>query len=322
MNLFIDTNIFLSFYHLSSDDLEELQKLGVLIDQGRLKLYLPDQVIDEFRRNRDNKIADAIKRFRDEKLSDQFPQMCKDYEEYEEMREAIKQFKKAKSQLLDKLTTDISQEKLKADQIIQELFDKADRIEVTEEVVNRARLRYDLGNPPGKKGSYGDAVNWECLLATVGDGQDLYFVAGDQDYCSEIDKEEFSPFLRHEWVNRKESTILFFKRLSAFFKDQFPDIQLAQELERELLIEDLLNSPRFASTRQTLRNLVKYSDFTDTQLNDIVLAAISNNQVYWIIEDRDINRCLRRIIKGNEDRITPENLERLLKLLDGEENDF
>ena len=62
MNLFIDTNIFLSFYHLSSADLEELRKLVVLIDQGRLKLYLPSQVVDEFRRNRDNKIADAIKR--------------------------------------------------------------------------------------------------------------------------------------------------------------------------------------------------------------------------------------------------------------------
>ena len=69
MNLYIDTNIFLSFYHLSSDDLEELNKLTVLLDQNRLTLYLPKQVVDEFRRNRDSKIADAVNKFKAEKLS-------------------------------------------------------------------------------------------------------------------------------------------------------------------------------------------------------------------------------------------------------------
>ena len=40
MNLFIDTNIFLSFYHLSSDDLEELRKLAALLEQKKATLYL------------------------------------------------------------------------------------------------------------------------------------------------------------------------------------------------------------------------------------------------------------------------------------------
>ena len=34
MNLFIDTNVFLSFFHLSNDDLEEIHKLAVLIEKG------------------------------------------------------------------------------------------------------------------------------------------------------------------------------------------------------------------------------------------------------------------------------------------------
>jgi predicted nucleic acid-binding protein len=76
MNLFLDTNIWLSFYHFSSDDLEELHKLAVLMDQGCLTLYMPRQVIDEFTRNRDVKIADAIKQLQSQKLGDQFPQMC------------------------------------------------------------------------------------------------------------------------------------------------------------------------------------------------------------------------------------------------------
>ncbi|WP_168928006.1 PIN domain-containing protein, partial [Chitinophaga terrae (ex Kim and Jung 2007)] len=72
IHLYIDTNAYLTFYHMSSDDLEELKKLDVLIKDKRIKLYLPQQTIDEFRRNREVKIADALKRFKEEKLTNQF----------------------------------------------------------------------------------------------------------------------------------------------------------------------------------------------------------------------------------------------------------
>ena len=54
MNVFIDTNVFLSFYHLSSDDLEELQKLAVLLRQSKVRLWLPEQVRIGPRRNGEN----------------------------------------------------------------------------------------------------------------------------------------------------------------------------------------------------------------------------------------------------------------------------
>lgn len=67
MNLFIDTNIYLTFFHFSSDDLEELKKLIVVIKEGQINLILPDQVIDEFKRNREVKIADALKDLKSKK---------------------------------------------------------------------------------------------------------------------------------------------------------------------------------------------------------------------------------------------------------------
>ncbi len=73
MKLFIDTNIFLSFYHLTSEDLEELRKLAVLLDQKKVVLYVTDQVRAEFNRNRETKIADAVKRLTDQRLNLQFP---------------------------------------------------------------------------------------------------------------------------------------------------------------------------------------------------------------------------------------------------------
>ncbi len=62
MNVFIDTNVFLSFCHLTNYDLEELRKLKVLLEKGNVVLHLLDQTVDESRRNRESKIADALKR--------------------------------------------------------------------------------------------------------------------------------------------------------------------------------------------------------------------------------------------------------------------
>ena len=42
MNVYIDTNILLSFFHLTSDDLEELDKLVVLLKQKKIKRLLPE----------------------------------------------------------------------------------------------------------------------------------------------------------------------------------------------------------------------------------------------------------------------------------------
>jgi hypothetical protein len=125
MNLSIDTNIFLSFYHFSSDDLEELKKLGVLLGQQKVRLFLPGQVRDGFLRNREGKIADALKRFSEEKLNDQFPQICKGYGEYTCMRGAIATYKQQKSKLLERLTREIASESLKADEVISDLFGKS-----------------------------------------------------------------------------------------------------------------------------------------------------------------------------------------------------
>ena len=78
-HLFIDTNVLLSFLHFTSDDLEEIRKLSALIKSGAITLLLPEQVKDEFRRNREIKLADSLQRLRQQKLNLQFPQICKAY---------------------------------------------------------------------------------------------------------------------------------------------------------------------------------------------------------------------------------------------------
>lgn len=319
MNIFIDTNIYLSFYHLTSDELEELRKLKVLLEQHQIRLLVPEQVIHEFKRNRENKIHDALKRFTEQKLSNQFPQMCKEYPEYLDIQAAARDFDQAKSKLLERLRNDVQNEQLKADEIIGELFKNADTTPITEKVSERARTRVDLGNPPGKHKSYGDAINWETLLSVLGQGEDLYFVTDDKDYQSPLNKENFDYFLLKEWVELKGSDLIFFQRLSSFLNMKFPHIKLATELEKELLINQLENSASFATTRKVLNKLIKHTDLTAAQINDIVKTAISNNQIYWIIDDSDIRRNIKKLIDGHEKEIDQDNLNQLNSLCDPKE---
>ena len=60
MNLFLDTNIWLGLYHYAPEVLDELSRLSAWIDEGRVTLYLTDQVADEFERNREGQVAGVV----------------------------------------------------------------------------------------------------------------------------------------------------------------------------------------------------------------------------------------------------------------------
>jgi len=217
--------------------------------------------------------------------------------------------------LLKNVVRDVAEQTLKADKTIQELFAKATILKTTDELVNRARLRSQVGNPPGKEGSLGDAISWEALLNEVPAKEELFFITDDRDYVSVLDENEFKGFLLEEWAQRQKGRLVFYKRLSSFFKDKFPDIKLATELEKELLIRDLASSPNFAQTHNVVSKLSKFTEFTAAQLNEIVEAAISNNQVNWIIDDPDVEAFLKSLTAGRGRDIKPENQKELQRLM-------
>jgi predicted nucleic acid-binding protein len=317
MLVFIDTNIYLAFYHLSSDELEELKKIAVLLEQEQLTLFVTDQVKNEFARNRETKIADALKRLREQRLNLSFPQMCKDYPDYAALRQHQKDYEVKHAALLEKMQADILANQLKADGVIATLFEKATILKTTAEIVTKARLRMDLGNPPGKDRSLGDAVNWELLLAHVPDGGHLNLISDDRDFASPLDEEEVNQFLDDEWTSAKHSDLYLYKRLSLFFKDEFPDIKLATELEKELWIQKLASSSNFATTHGVIGKLANYAaDFTAAQANAVVAVALANKQVGWIIKDDDVEEFYRELLQTHEANIDAQNLQKLKALLD------
>ena len=318
-HLYLDTNSYLTFYHLTSDDLDELKKISVLIDTtSEITLHLPEQTNDEFSRNRETKIADALKKLREEKLNNLFPQICKGFPEYNTMRDSIKIFEENKSKLIEKLHEEISTHSLEADRIIYELLDKAEFYKSSKKLLKRAKTRFDLGKPPGKNKSYGDALNWETLMQYVPDNEDLYFVSEDKDYYSQIDSHKFNEYLSTEWNKKKKSKIYSFKRISEFFKLKFPDIKLASEYEKEILVKELSGSKTFANTRFVLQKLSKFEDFSDQHLNDIVFACINNLQILWIRNDRDIAQMIESIIQPNQARIDDWLMEEFVEVYEWE----
>lgn len=287
LHLFIDTNIFLNLYHYSDDDLEELKKIIVLLETNELVLYATNQLINEFKRNRDDKLKEALESIKKITTTTNFPNICKTYEEYSEITKSLKNFNLAKEKLSIKLLDDIINKELKADGIINQILQKSNILDFDEEIINKAKLRFDLGNPPWKKWSYWDAINWELLIkwitsSSVEEIEALHFITQDKDYVSSIDPNRFNSFLYDEWLNLKGFPIQYYWKLTDFFRKKFPDIKLATELHKSLLIQKFCDSWTFRGTKLSLYRLWLFSDFTQDELNKIIQWAVSNNQIYWI----------------------------------------
>ena len=312
--LFIDTNILLSFYHLSSDDLEELHKLIALIDTDQIELIVTEQVKDEFFRNRGAKIADAMKELHKPRYSPAFPAFAKDYPEYAELRKLLSEAGKKHSKLVDEMAKDAASNKLKADDLVSDLFKKAKLIKVTETLYMKALARVQRGNPPGKESSIGDALNWGGLLTEIGEWTDLYFVSEDKDYRSQLSPATFNEFLKSEWKDRKTSEIFFYTRISDFFKANFPNIKIASDIEKDLAIQELADSGSFIATHLAIGSLSKHSEFTPLQIEELVRIAQSNNQVGWIVGDPDVHDFYKSLLK-NKDQLQRDVVEQLQELV-------
>src|SRR5438552_846023 len=82
--LFIDTNVLLSFLKMRPEDLEELRKVCLLIRRKRIDLYLPEQVRDEFRRNRASAIQTALTTAR-ARQRPEYPGMMRQHPQFAEL---------------------------------------------------------------------------------------------------------------------------------------------------------------------------------------------------------------------------------------------
>ena len=307
-NLFIDTNIWLSLYDFTKDDLDQFKKLKSHMGES-IKLVIPKQIKYEIIRNRENKLNASMKRFSLD--LPQFPVFTKGYPQYENFKSDMLKLRSDFEDWKKAIERDIAEENLPADSTILEFFVDDDLIDC-DDVIELGYKRYKIGNPPGKDNKYGDAIIWEALLKNVPNGEDLYIISADKDYRSIIDNKKIHPFLEKEWSETKNSSIKFYTNLVDFLKDHATDIELKSERERQELIEALNSSENFQTTHGIIAMLNKYSSWSNQQIEDLCECAKKNTQVGQILGDYDVNRFYTGLLSDLDSDLSQN--EKVLKV--------
>ncbi len=312
--LAIDANIFLRFFEYSKDSLTQLEKLEAAIKHGHLKVFVSTQVLREVRSRRHEVVKRSIQALESKKAPDNFPRIADPYDEYKEIRASGASFNKALTALVKKLTEDAQNKSLAADLALKALFSKATIIDCSDQVISDAERRIKFGLPPGKT-KLGDAITWETLLdqVVIKPGENFYFVTEDSDYINPLDQ-EILPELESEWRLRKKGAVRLYTSLGKFFADNFPDIEIADEMEKLSAISKLIYSSSFASTHNAIASLSPFKNYTANEIKKLVDALINNNQIRWMATDEDAAAFYKTLVVGNENLLDADVLAEFSKI--------
>lgn len=292
VKLFLDANILLDFYRFGKDDIEEIRKLTLLIREGEIDFFKNRLIEEEVRRARDGVLASAFSEFSTSKFQAKIPSFCQDIDGMDRFLDALKATNEAHKDIASQVRKKIEDSDLEADKIINELFGLAKEIEISEEILNRAKHRTSINHPPRKaKDSVADSIHWESLLS-IANGISFHLVTRDGDFSSELNPKSIKSFLQAEWKAKhgRCAKIYLHGSLSEFFRQKFPSIKLSYISEVNALVERLVDSPNFATTHLVIAELAKFESFTRNQIQRIFSALLSNKQVRWIATDDDVRQ--------------------------------
>jgi hypothetical protein len=315
-HLFIDTNVLLGFYAYSNDDLAELEKLVNILKTKVVKLYITQQVVDEFYRNRDSKLSESFEVFRPfGNIS--CPSFMTSLPEYAAFKKALKAYKETRKALTEKAREQADARELLADQLFSRIVEQANVIAIDDVAYKAATRRANLGNPPGKSPhTIGDQLNWELLLHHVPNGASLHVITKDGDYGSKLNPGQPKVFLVDEWSRVKQGVLFIHEQISLFFKANYPDQDFSLDIEKKESIDALIGSSNFASTHAAIALLIPYIAFlTEEEAEEVIQGALSNSQVAWIASDSDVEDFLTKMLTHHGDSLSATLKKRLEEAL-------
>jgi predicted nucleic acid-binding protein len=316
LHVFVDTNIFLSLYAFTDDNIEELKKLIALIKQGELKIYISTMVNQEFHRNRDKKIQESLGNFEKFSTSLSIPRFMEHHGEVKELQSLLKESREKHASLIEKSKAEIANLNLAADKLFLELTEAATLIAISEEMDACARRRLDRGNPPGKDGSLGDRLNWEMLLSEVPANEDLHILSRDKDFSSPWGSDVPNSFLSMEWKARKNATLSLYPGLRSFVKKHYPAIELAADIEKKFAIKSLVESTSWQKTHAAISKLAPLiTDFSKEEANEIFRALLENSEIRSIIKDDYVYSFYQDLLVDHWDALDREDYEKVTELV-------
>jgi hypothetical protein len=229
--IFIDTNIFLDFYRISSSDVS--MKYLEQIEQHKDIIIISSQVEMEFKKNRQKVILEGLAEFRkvtDIRLS--IPPIVQDTKSVDMLKTSKKSLEDQHKKLVDKISN-IFIDPAKHDPVYKTfntIFQNKSDINLNRDNERRviirelAQKRFNLGYPPRKKedNSFGDAINWEWIIeCAINTKKHIIIVTRDADYGAKYNKQPYlNDWLRQEFNQRvgARRKIFLTDRLSEAFK--------------------------------------------------------------------------------------------------------
>jgi hypothetical protein len=290
--IFIDTNQYRHLFSKNEGFSDEIKALlDKLINQEKVKLLLPQQVKEEVERNRFEKwYVDELKGNTNkiEKLQLNISSLEKTLGGFPAELEKIKRKLEKEISVLKKEGVSIKKRyrelKSTANQKLKTLFDEAELIGETEEIIQKARLRLDKSNPPNDN-KLGDSLIWESLLYYLKNApkkSTMVFVARD---ISAWGQDGFNPWLERELKQKTGVSISLTSVLSDIDGLTREEQKRLREVERQELknnaISNFINSRSFMSAGSHIQSLLPYKDIlTEDDYRKIVAASISNHEIY------------------------------------------
>jgi len=243
MNLFIDANIYLNYFKMSS---ENTDSLGVLLEilktKKNLRLLLPEQTLQEYSRNRSNIVNETKLALKEQKnFKPVLPPIVRNWPEAEKIKKLFKELNSYYEKIIKRHDKELKNENNKVDKVINEIFDRATKISEEKNIINKAFYRMLKGNPPGKKDSYGDAIIWESIL-NKWVSENLAIVTNDGDWLEKYDKGNLNKFLFKEWQKKTKKRIKVYLSLGKFINDFEKKSTIKKEtIEREEKLGSITN---------------------------------------------------------------------------------
>lgn len=186
--IFIDANVYLSFYEAKRDHLFKLLRS---LTEAAPRIFVTEQIVHEVRRNQVKVFLEQAQQLMEKvPTSIELPAFHASPGSAEQ-KSFAKKLKQVKAPLNDliadykKLCESMAQEIRESSDPVSKRFDTIFLAAkpATEAQMARARLRKERGNPPGKRADpLGDQISWEQLLDAAMDGQSIWVISRDGDY--------------------------------------------------------------------------------------------------------------------------------------------
>lgn len=191
--LFIDANAYLEFFASSQGG---IQKLLPALVELKDEIFVTRQVVSEVERNKLKVAANSLRSHLDN-LKIQSVRLPEHLDPTPERRIANWNKKAAAlaasgktirlelEELLSEILESVRSSSDSTSMALAKVFSRA--LEPSDVILSRARLRKELGNPPGKSDDpLGDQLSWEMLIDALKPGEAVWLITKDGDYATEV----------------------------------------------------------------------------------------------------------------------------------------